>query len=448
MKLTVLSKVKNFFSKKKIDRTNELEKQWQELLNIEKEIQQETQKIAIYNDWWTTSKMIKFWLIWLLMVLLWYFWYSVLNIIFLIISAYIVSIIVESLVSYFEKKWLKRSLSLLISYVIFVVVILGVIIILIPFLLNQISDLLSMGMAYVSHMQTEITTKWIETIIMESSLWDWIKDLMLNYISNNDVILQLQTVLQENLWWIISTWQSYLTHIWSWVLSFFSGFASIVINFLLFLTLCILFSADKKNVTKFLSKLWWKDKEKIVKLKIEKVYKNLAVWLKARLLLSLFIAFTVWLALVVMWRCGVEIPSKLWIAILTWLLDIIPYIWPIVTAVLLFMVAVLYNSFWVAVLIVVILYVLNFVQENILTPILMKKALWISPVLILISLMLWWVLMWFMWVLLAVPISAILVIFFWNGELEPVSQNNFIEEVKLKVENIKNKNEDLANKKN
>lgn len=432
-----LWKIRNFFVEKKWKIVWSTKTQTDELVNIEKQIQQESQKITIYNDWRSTSKIVKFWLIWLLVVALWYFGYSVLNLIFLIISAYIFSIIVEALVSYFERKKIKRSFALLLSYLIFVIVLLWFIVIIIPFIFNQVSEFLSVWLSYVSGIQAEITSKWITTIINDSKfLSDSIKEYIIDYIANNDVASQLQTSLQQNLSDIVATWQTYISRIWSWFISFISGFATFFAQFLLFFTLSILFSVDKKNVTNFLSSIWWEDKHRVNKLKIEKVYKNLAVWLKARLLLSLYISITVWITLVVMWWCGIEIPNKLWIAVVAGLLDIIPYIWPIFTGILLFVVAILYNSFLVAILVVVFLYIFNLIQENVLTPVLMKKALWISPVLILISMMLGWVIMWFMWVLLSVPIAVVLVIFFGHMEIEMNDTEEMLDELKDKAHDI------------
>jgi len=426
-----LWKIRDYFSRKKSKIDDKVVAESNELANIEKQIQQETQKITIYNDWRSTSKIIKFWLIWLLVVALWYFGYNVLNLIFLIISAYIFSIIVESLVAFLERKKMKRSVALFLSYLIFVIVLLWFVIIIIPFIFNQVSEFLSMGLSYVSSMQAEVASKWITAIINDSRfLSDGIKEYIIDYIANNDVAAQLQVSLQKNLSDIVATGQTYISRIWSWFIWFISGFATFFAQFLLFFTLSILFSVDKKNVTNFLSGFGWKDKYKVNKLKIEKVYKNMAVWLKARLLLSLYISITVWITLVIMWWCGVEIPNKLWIAVIAWLLDIIPYIWPIFTWILLFVVAILYNSFLVAILIVIILYVFNLVQENVLTPVLMKKALGISPVLILISMMLWWVIMWFLWVLLSVPIAVILVIFFWHIDIEMNDTDEILYEIK------------------
>ena len=51
-------------------------------------------------------------------------------------------------------------------------------------------------------------------------------------------------------------------------------------------------------------------------------------------------------------------------------------------------------------------------ENNIWAPLFMNKSLWISAVLIFISMLVWWLIMWFFGVLLSVPIAVILTIIF------------------------------------
>lgn len=425
MKLTKpFESIKSFFSREKTRVSDKIKEQSMELAKMERDLKNSTWDADLYRDWWSTRKMIRFWLIGLMIAALWYFSYNVLNWIFLIISAYIVSIIVETLISFFEKKKIKRSISILLAYFIFIVILIGIFVLVIPFLVNQLADLISLWLTHVSHLQSLVSEKWLDVIIADSWLPVYFKEYIIEYIWNNDFMAEIQASLQTNLSGIISLWSTYASYVWWWFVSFLSSFSTFFMHFFLFITLCVLFSADKKNVVWFLAWLWWKSKEKIYRFKIEKMYKNLAVWLKSRLLLSLFVALAVYITLLIMWWCGLEIPHKLWISIITWLLDFVPYIWPILTWVLIFIVAILYNPLWVALLLLILLWVFNFVQENVLTPVVMKRSLWISPVLILISMMLWWVIMWFMWILLSVPIAAILVIFFENRNWDVFVENN------------------------
>ena len=64
-------------------------------------------------------------------------------------------------------------------------------------------------------------------------------------------------------------------------------------------------------------------------------------------------------------------------------------------------------------ILVLIIYVLvNQSENNVLTPIIMNKTLWVSALLIFICMLLGWLIFGFIWVLLAVPIAVILTMAF------------------------------------
>lgn len=411
------TRVKDFLSKKFSHVESKIDKEWDELQNIEKQIKNTSAEVWIRFDWWSTGKMVRFWLIWLAIVLLWYFCYSVLNIVFLIFFAYVVSIIVEAAISFFEKKWLNRWVSIAISYLIFLLILIWVLFVLVPFLFGQIWEFITALVKYVSDIQTTITESGLDSFIVHAT-WipDVLKEYLLTYISNGDVSSQLQVSLQQNLNSIISFWKTYISQMWWFLVWFVTWFWKFLAEFILFLTLAVLFSVDKDSVVSFFSNIGWKSKAAINKLRIKKMYTKLSIWLKARLFLCLFVSASMWICMVVMWWCGIDIPNKLWMALLIWILDIIPYIWPCLSWVVLFLVWALHNTLRIAFLIVFILWLVNAIENNVLTPLFMNKALWISPVLILISMMIWWVIMWVMWVLLSVPIVVMLVILFEDKE--------------------------------
>jgi predicted PurR-regulated permease PerM len=64
-------------------------------------------------------------------------------------------------------------------------------------------------------------------------------------------------------------------------------------------------------------------------------------------------------------------------------------------------------------LVIVIFYtILQLMESNILVPLVMKQALWVSALLILITMTLGWVSFGFIWVLLWVPLAVILSLIF------------------------------------
>ena len=362
----------------------------------------------VLNDWWSTKKMVRFWVIGLLIVSVWYFSYKVLNIIFLIISAYIVSMIMESFISWMQKR-LTRWLSIFLSYSVLLVILLGVFVIVIPFLYKQLSEAWSIWLWYLSDIQTKVSENGVySTIINSERLPDNLKEYFINISSDQWMVTKLQDAVQSGINDVINVWKKSVGQFWLFLVNFISWFTWFLVDFLLFFVLCILFSIEKDVMTIFLARIWWNNQFELNRLKIQKIYSKLAVWFRSRLFISLLLALAMWVALVIMWWCWLVIPWKLWLALLAWLLDLIPYIWPILTWLLLFVVCILYNPIWVALVSILILWIVNVIENNVRAPLFMNKSLWISAVLIFISMIVWWLIMWFFWVLLSVPIAVII----------------------------------------
>ena len=411
-KKSVIESVKSYFSGKKSKKLKEIDEQEK----IESEVKQKKwlwEKERVFSDWWSNKKIIKFWVFWLLIALVWYFSFKVLNIIFLIISAYIVSMIMESFISWLQKHRWGRWISIFTSYSLLLLVLLWLFIIVIPFLYKQVSEAWSIWLWYLSEMQANVSENGIYSTIMNSErIPDNLKEYFVEATSDQWMVQKIQEAVQSNLNEIIDVWKKSVSQFWMILVNFISWFTWFLVNFLLFFVLSILFSIEKDTMTTFLARIWWNNQVELNRLKIQKIYSKLAVRFRSRLFISLLLAIAMWICLVIMWFFGVNIPWKLWLAVLAWLLDLIPYIWPIVTWILLFLVWILYNSFWVAIIVVLLLWIVNVIENNIWAPLFMNKSLWISAVLIFISMLVWWLIMWFFWVLLSVPIAVILTIIF------------------------------------
>ena len=410
-KKSIIESVKSYFLNRKSRHLKEISEQE----NLESEAIQRAGwlwgKDREFSDGWSNKKMIKFWVFWLLIALVWYFSYKVLNIIFLIISAYIVSIIMESLISRMQKR-LNRWLSIFFSYTVLLVVLLGLFIVVIPFLYKQLSEAWSIWLWYLSEIQSNVSENGIYSTVMNSDkIPDNLKEYFVNVSSDQWMVTKIQDAVQTNINEVINLWKKSVGQFGLFLVNFISWFTWFLINFLLFFVLCILFSIEKDTMTTFLARIW-NNQVELNRLKIQKIYSKLAIWFRSRLFISLLLAIAMWLALVVMGWFGLTIPWKLGLALLAWLLDLIPYIWPILTWILLFVVCILYNPLWVALVVVLILWIVNIVENNIWAPLFMNKSLWISAVLIFISMLIWWLIMWFFGVLLSVPIAVILTIVF------------------------------------
>ena len=177
------------------------------------------------------------------------------------------------------------------------------------------------------------------------------------------------------------------------------------------LTLSVLFSIEKDSVIKFIS--WatgWKNRD-YIKFKVEKIYKKLGLRLKGQLILCGFIGIAMFLATLIMSIFGLDIPQKGSLAVIAGMTELIPYLWPILWWLPAVLVVGLHNGFVPALIMIWVVWGIQWVENNILVPLVMNKTLGINPVVIFLSILIGWMIMWFAGVLLAVPIAVVVTMF-------------------------------------
>jgi predicted PurR-regulated permease PerM len=111
-------------------------------------------------------------------------------------------------------------------------------------------------------------------------------------------------------------WTNYAQTLGNFAVTFVTGFATFLSKALIVITLSVLFSVEKISVMKFISSLGGEKKYKYIYIKLEKIYKQLGIWLKSRLLLSLFMATTLYVSLWILELFGMSIPNKLSLALI------------------------------------------------------------------------------------------------------------------------------------
>jgi predicted PurR-regulated permease PerM len=117
---------------------------------------------------------------------------------------------------------------------------------------------------------------------------------------------------------------------------------------------------------------------------------------------------TVYAALWILSLFGMDLPSKWSLAMIAWLTEFVPYVGPIFASVAAVMVALI--NYWIygALIVLAVFFAIQRLENNVFIPLLMNKTLWVNPVVIFISMIIWGLIMWFLGVLLAVPIAVII----------------------------------------
>lgn len=353
----------------------------------------------------TTRLILKFWLIWLAIVTLWYMMFISLSYIYMVIAAFIISLALEWCIIFWQRITKSRWFWILITYLLTTFFVLSGFIILIPFFFNRWTELLQSLMWWLLKLQSALWQLWVPWYIEEAG-WipEFMKEELIQWIqnSNSDSVL---TVVTDNIGSIMSTSSDYVKTIAWQALIFFWNIFSIIVDFAIVLTLCIFFSIAHYDI-KYALKYIFRHYTNVLP-RIDAAYSGITTWLKSQLFLCVFIWIMSYLWLRILEIFGISIPQKWTLAILAGLFEIVPYIWPFLWW-LPAAISALIFSWWWGFLAVWILYtIIQQSEEKILVPVLMWKTLWISPLVVFICMILCGTIMWFLWVLLAVPMAVI-----------------------------------------
>lgn len=389
--------------------------QLEEIKKLEKQIQvlQEEEKKTKKEMMITNRHFIKFWFVGMIMVFLGFILFTSLDVLYLILTAYIVSIAMEAVVDMFERRKLSRGLSITVTYVLLAIFLLSGVVLIVPFLINQTTEIINILLVKMNAFQTTLQNQGLVEVLKSSGLLShYVQKEIFHDFSDPTLITNIQTKIQESLTQLSSMWSSYAQMFGNFAVNFVTGFASFLTQAWIVITLSVLFSIEKVSVMKFIASLGGEKKYKYIYIKLEKIYKKLGIWLKSRLLLSLFMALAMYAALWILSLFGLDIPNKASLALIFGLLDIIPYVGPIIGSIPAVIAGLTGFGIWWWVILGVVSWLINMIENNVLIPLLMNKTLWINTVVIFISMILWGMIMGLVGILLAVPIAAIITLLF------------------------------------
>lgn len=383
-----------------------LEKQIVELQEKEKAVE----KAQASWGWMLTNRTsLKFWLIGIVAMFLAYFIFKTIDILFLILTAFIVALAIEGMIEFFEKKLRHRGIGIILSYLLLIILVLAGLVFVIPFLLSQLSQMLAMVTNNISGIQTMLQTQSISDIVASSHrVPSAAKEILLKALADPTVVAGVQTKLQGNVSQLMNLGTTYAKDIGNLAINFLGSFVNFLTQTSIVLTLAVLFSIQRTSVMKFISGLRGEKKYKFAYMKLERIYKKLWIWLKSQLMLCVFIGVAVWLSLLLLSIFGMNIPQKWSLALIAGITELIPYIGPLLGGFVACVVAFIHFG-WLGVIIVgAIFIVIQRLENNVLIPVLMNKTLGVNPVVIFISMIIGWLIIGVLWVLLAVPISVII----------------------------------------
>ncbi|HVF69440.1 MAG TPA: AI-2E family transporter [Xanthomonadales bacterium] len=292
-----------------------------------------------------------------------------------IFLAYIIMAAVLPMVEYLRKKGLPKVAAVLIPYFGIIIAIFLLILPLVPFVVTQIQSLISNFPRFIDRSADlfglTINPKQIE-----------------GYIN--------------------SEFESLGKSAFNVTTKVFGGLFSTITIFVVSLYLLLYEDTFKK----FVAGIFHKDAREKARDTLDQVNFKLGAWLRGQVQLCVFIGFLSWIGLTVL-----GLPYALPLALLAGLLEVVPTIGPILSSIPAIVIALTISP--AKALAIVALYVLiQAVENQILVPKVMQKAVGLNPVVVILGIMIGTNLMGVVGALLAIPFISFMVVIFKSLESE------------------------------
>lgn len=180
--------------------------------------------------------------------------------------------------------------------------------------------------------------------------------------------------------------------------SIFGGIAFVIATFVLSFYLAL----HKNGVENFLKAvLPAKSEEYVVGIYL-RARQKLGLWLKGQLILSVIVGLVVFLGLLIL---GVK--YSLILGILAAILEMVPYVGPVFTGIIAFLLAVP-ESWALGISVAIFFLIVQQLENNLLIPVVMRKTVGIHPVVAVISMLAGAQLAGFVGIILAVPVAVVI----------------------------------------
>lgn len=193
------------------------------------------------------------------------------------------------------------------SYIILVGLLLSGVLVMVPFLVNQIGDIVGAVINQVRVIETTIKTVGLGDMVQQTLLYGYLKTFGVD-LAEPRYLEQVQSIIQNNISAIVAFSSSYAKDAGGVVVSTVSGVLSTLAQLGFVLTLSVLLSIEKAGFMRFIYRL--SGHSAMARKKITTLYVKLGFWLKTQILLGIYIGLTMRVGLWILSLFGIDIPNK------------------------------------------------------------------------------------------------------------------------------------------
>ncbi len=308
-----------------------------------------------------------------ILLLLW-FVFLVRDILVLVFVAVIIVSAIDPIVDWLQRKRIPRALTVILVYVLVFAVVGTAISFLVAPLTSEISNLAKNFPRFIENLSRYFT-------------------VARDYADSHNISQEVgnfTTNLNNSLSQISS--------------NIFSGTVSVIggiFSFIVILSMAFYMSVQERGVKKFFASLVPHEHSEYIKDLIDRIQFKMGRWLLGQIALMIIIFTIDYVGLLI-----IGVPYALILAILAGLLEIIPYVGPIISTVAATLI-VLLNGGWIKAVLVLVLFTLaQQLEGNVITPLVMRKAVGLNPVVVIVALLIGFQLDGIIGALIAIPAAT------------------------------------------
>ncbi|OGI26621.1 MAG: hypothetical protein A2359_03750 [Candidatus Moranbacteria bacterium RIFOXYB1_FULL_43_19] len=309
-----------------------------------------------------------------ILLLLW-FLFLVRDIVFLVFISVIIVSAIDPIVDWFQRKNIPRSLTVIVVYILSISIFATAFSFLIPPLVSEIRGL---GENFPQLMET---LAGYFRVVRDYAVAHNFQENIASFTS--DIAAKISEAGQS---------------IFSGTISFIGG----IFEFVIILSIAFYMSVQEKGIKKFFAALVPDEHREYVTGLVDRIQFKMGRWLQGQLLLMFLVFGMDYLGLLI-----IKAPYALILALIAGILEIVPYIGPVISAIIATAVSLLHGPA-TGLLVLAWFTVVQQLEGYVLTPLIMKKAVGLNPVVVILALMIGAKLGGVMGVIVAVPIATVI----------------------------------------
>lgn len=315
-----------------------------------------------------------------------YILYLVLDILLILFVALILAALIDPFADWFQRRKIPRGLAVLVIYIVLFGVISAAILLLVPIISQDLPLLVN-----------NLGKFWIN---LQDSPW-W-REIVASAQNVQQTLFNYGFEVQPGAGSAGTNVKNTLSGVFSTISGFFGGVLSLV----LVLVLTFYMVVQEDPLKKILRSIVPDEYIPWCAQLLKKIRDKLGAWVRGQMLLSLVVGAAVFIGLTIL---GVRYAALL--AILAALLEFIPYLGPVLAALPALLLAFGQGGLWKLIFVLLMYFVIQQLENHLLVPKVMQKAVGLNPVIIIVALLAGAKLAGVLGAVIAIPVATALSVF-------------------------------------